>query len=475
MAEYNNIVTPSVSNIKVARLLQTSSAAASNLCTHKNINMWAKYKPVVSSVHTYADQQLDYTEKRWKTVNELKALNIRPWWYGPVGSPVYTIPVIDNLTEAKVSALWQYNRQLPASPHRMLDFLQYNHAAVPPLLPSGVISGTINTATYYNLGISVNSDSDWTFTELREVLGVVDNINLYLGVAAYVPTVGTIAVSSDTPLTDNDDGDACIISLWVTRTSGIDKYLHLQASGAEETSIYVPYGGTVRLYMYLCTAGGQTGVEDAGNKYSIRLCESITTYGVIDNIILGSINIRVPFSIPPLSDTTAYSRKSYAWAHFFWKDDNLYAFFDYIDAINANIKVGPAMGSGVASQYYAYGSMRIDAVATMRATSGSSAWTEVVSIQSFVLSGAGTLADNRTVTAAINGSDAISQIKVYSTKDDAMNDRNGTMSRIIPIPSCIWDNFGDADHVGEVETDLDLKLAIVQANPETNFIIQKQI
>lgn len=113
MAEYNNIVTAPVSATKVARLLQTSSVKVSNLCTHKNINKWAKYKPVCDN-------------------NPIALHDITH------GKPISSGITLDGVAVSDPELMlgqhvrYRYQPPYPPYPFRLGDFQGYQHNAQAP-------------------------------------------------------------------------------------------------------------------------------------------------------------------------------------------------------------------------------------------------------------------------------------------------------------------------------------------------------
>lgn len=113
MADYNNIVTAPVSATKVARLLQTSSVKVSHLCTHKNINKWAKYKPVCDN-------------------NPIALHDITH------GKPISSGITLDGVAVSDPELMlgqhvrYRYQPPYPPYPFRLGDFQGYQHNAQAP-------------------------------------------------------------------------------------------------------------------------------------------------------------------------------------------------------------------------------------------------------------------------------------------------------------------------------------------------------
>lgn len=129
MSLTNNIISAPVAIYDLQRVLGTSLIDLGDLCKHVNINRWAKYKPVSINILDTVAQQ---TNGAWK--------DTATWWRGSNGNcgiayTSYTdfesfVASIDSKTAA-----WSY---IPPSggltaPFRLIDFLQYNHEAPPPV------------------------------------------------------------------------------------------------------------------------------------------------------------------------------------------------------------------------------------------------------------------------------------------------------------------------------------------------------
>lgn len=100
-----------ISTTLVANELQTSSHDVGTLCTHKNINMWSKWKPINVNATTLTDQILIDND------------------YGIIA------PEPESIIERAMDKVWEYDRPKggSTSPYRLGDFRGYDHDAVPPV------------------------------------------------------------------------------------------------------------------------------------------------------------------------------------------------------------------------------------------------------------------------------------------------------------------------------------------------------
>ena len=148
MAYSNGIITAPVSIYDVQRAIGKSSPDLGTLVTDDVVNMWSKFKPV-----------------RWNNINTIGALNndktwnqnaaaAQQWWKTGGNYGIY-IPFVNFTTNYRSVRIalesiansgnidgglngWEYlkprgNYANPAEPYRLLDFLQYYHAAARPI------------------------------------------------------------------------------------------------------------------------------------------------------------------------------------------------------------------------------------------------------------------------------------------------------------------------------------------------------
>lgn len=172
MAYSNGIISAPVSIYDVQRALGNGSSDLGTLCMDPNINMWAKYKPVVRANLIDTTGQLK-ADKTWKTSSEIEGgsqLSNNAWWKGDDTNHGLTVPYATSSLDAEdfVDALdtiaamidgskngWGYTRPSGgmASPYRILDFNQYNHNAPNPIRTSG------SADTFYS-----SSDHPWDYS-----------------------------------------------------------------------------------------------------------------------------------------------------------------------------------------------------------------------------------------------------------------------------------------------------------------------
>jgi hypothetical protein len=208
------------------------------LCTSKNINKWAKYKPVIN----------DFTGDRPSD-----------WWKGKYQDCGLTISRYHSIGEmiegAKSNTPIVYNPPTgwSDSPYRLGDFARYDTNAIPP-----IEAGSMNDVYYKNFGVistapiltRVSEDSTWL--SVADVYGQYIDINsMYFGVVVY-PSSGT--TNNNYMTTSNTFGNGGLIQIdFPMSTIGLAKYdviqfltdekkVDLLDSGITATFIPLPIG-----------------------------------------------------------------------------------------------------------------------------------------------------------------------------------------------------------------------------------------
>lgn len=137
----------------------TAGGDIGQLCTHVNINMWAKFKPVKSAQVDLIDTTPQLSGTTW---NESYST---PWWvycWNTMNNPIKfgiqprTGSALNSLYSAYYAkgVEWQYYRPTGGQfPYRQLDFLGYNHKASRPL-------GSISAPS--SLILASSADGGWS-------------------------------------------------------------------------------------------------------------------------------------------------------------------------------------------------------------------------------------------------------------------------------------------------------------------------
>lgn len=128
--EQAGIIPAPVSFNAVNGALGTRHTDLGNLCKDSNINVWAKYKPVVNNIINISSQ-FDYTTNEWKSTAN--------WFHGSggrtFGMTPYTTTNFANIITNTVGGMngWSYTPPTggSSSPYRLSDFVGYHHNAPP--------------------------------------------------------------------------------------------------------------------------------------------------------------------------------------------------------------------------------------------------------------------------------------------------------------------------------------------------------
>ena len=174
-------ITAPVSIADLQSCFGTTETYLSYIIDDSNINMWAKYKPVVRNglIDTTGQINNVSTNKTWKTsaVIEAGGHANAAWWRAdntnhgltpkfetPNWNPaafISKLTTVATFIDGKKNG-WSYTRPSggSSSPYRLLDFLQYNHKAPNPIIKSSGIDSVAAAAT-----------QAWTYSyELMEVV-----------------------------------------------------------------------------------------------------------------------------------------------------------------------------------------------------------------------------------------------------------------------------------------------------------------
>lgn len=139
------IISAPVSFNNVQTALSTSENGLKGLCTHANINMWSRYKPIPFKNKLFFEDNINTVNSHtsWNdtpiTVGD-GAQNL-PWYRGSYNYPIYNVPTISSYSEmflngaANPSSKWVYNKPNSTlnQPYRLTDFAGYCHKAVCPI------------------------------------------------------------------------------------------------------------------------------------------------------------------------------------------------------------------------------------------------------------------------------------------------------------------------------------------------------
>lgn len=193
--------TGSITTTMVGNEMGVSTRGVSALCTHTNVNKWAKYKPVRLNTSTP-----DRNSEWWKG-------DIRNCGFNPVITGTYLdmVSLYNNSRDGLNG--WTYSTLTTGDYCRLADFRGYNHQAVPP-----ISNFTVDRKT-------VTEDGNQTLSFLITMSGGTNNLalgdisdygNYYFGILLYgTNNKKAIATSAYRLSTDSPPGagQECSIGL----------------------------------------------------------------------------------------------------------------------------------------------------------------------------------------------------------------------------------------------------------------------
>lgn len=266
-----------ISISQVASALGAASNDLGTLCTHENINMWAKWKPV-----------------SFKSLGELTLEQQRSVSFGLF---VPDSGIVNALSVSKAGEIadittneWEYSLKPTGgenSPYRLSDFRGYNHDAQPPIevqFPSEGRSVNPDAQRYLNIWITVDPDRD--FNSEYDIQGY-DLLNGDLNLKEYKwvwvvrnPDTKeyTIGSASENILDSDGEVQSDVISIDISSfTQYVDPYeIYIgmaKWNGSDWAIMPVPNGGSsqmnkmpLKLSVIKDTISGGAGVADPLNS-----------------------------------------------------------------------------------------------------------------------------------------------------------------------------------------------------------------
>ena len=195
----NGLITPPVSMSDVQTAIGFPSTDLGQLCRGSNINMWAKFKPVIKAVIDINSQlnsdktwksDLDLTDPWWKATNGDYGLTYTVYNIG-IGSSdmANTLTTLGRAIDGQLNG-WAYAKPTggASSPYRLTDFNYHNTKAPRPINVmggSGNVTGTTNSDWEYSLQFMQPNPS--TPIHARNYLLPTDitNFSLFPGMVIY--------------------------------------------------------------------------------------------------------------------------------------------------------------------------------------------------------------------------------------------------------------------------------------------------
>lgn len=248
MGFVNGIVTKPVTTDDLQQALSTTYTSNDKFCTHKNIRVWSKYKPV-SNTSTFYSHQLA-ADGTWRADAD--------WWKGknmdcgitpPVGTRnlASAVALFDGNTNG-----WSYSRPTgtESSPYRLSDFIGYDSNAESPVDWS--TGGAVSVYTNQDMQCTIKPGvSTETRLSLYDVLLSGSN-DYYVGVIVEKGSSRWL-ITSQSPIDISGVNDTVTIT---------------------KTNISTIGAGTIKVYPVITTAKATFATSTTGFVYPVPNVEA---------------------------------------------------------------------------------------------------------------------------------------------------------------------------------------------------------
>ena len=152
MSVTNQIISAPGTGTDVQTVLNNQSNVGYDLMTDTNINKWAKYKPVQLS-DNMVDNQLK-SDLTWR--------DDATWWKAQDGKCGLAYVTKSNAAAVKTAVDKQeiiWSRVAPTGPMRWTDFIQYDHAAIPPVFNVGSTNARLSAGSTLDILIATSTST----------------------------------------------------------------------------------------------------------------------------------------------------------------------------------------------------------------------------------------------------------------------------------------------------------------------------
>ena len=258
MSVTDQIISAPATGTDVQTVLNNQSNVGYDLMVDTNINKWAKYKPVQLN-QNMVDDQLK-SDKTWRDNST--------WWKAQDGKCGLAYVTKSTAAAVKTAVDTQqviWSRVAPTGPMRWTDFIQYDHAAIPPVFNVGSTNARLAAGSTLDILIAT-STSTGTNLRLNDLSALA---NYYYSVLIF-DTNGNLKMihSGDKRLADYTDEEDVEMSIPFTSLEG-----GYSGVFADNTTYYIYACLTDRKY-FAATS------EYAGAKVYIPLPAGDNDYGM---------------------------------------------------------------------------------------------------------------------------------------------------------------------------------------------------
>ena len=265
----------------VQTVLNNQSNVGYDLMVDTNINKWAKYKPVQLN-QNMVDDQLK-SDKTWRDDST--------WWKAQDGK--CGLAYVTKSTAAAVKSavdtqqvIWSHVP--PTGPMRWTDFIQYDHAAIPPVFNVGSTNARLSAGSTLDILITTS-----TSTGLNLRLSDFRALENYYYSVLIFDANGNLKMihSGDKPLADYTDEEDVEMSIPFTSERGgysgvfadnTTYYIYACLTDRQYYCAYSEYGGA-KIYIPL-----PAGDNDYGMPPCSFLAKSYTQWASIDARTIGT-------------------------------------------------------------------------------------------------------------------------------------------------------------------------------------------
>ena len=284
MSVTDQIISAPGTGTDVQTVLNNQSSDGATLQTDTNINKWAKYKPVQLN-QNMVDDQLK-SDKTWRDDST--------WWKAQDGK--CGLAYVTKSTAAAVKTAVDTQQVIwscvaPTGPMRWTDFIQYDHAAIPPVFNVGSTNARLSAGSTLDILIATS-----TSTGLNLRLSDFRALENYYYSVLIFDANGNLKMihSGDKPLSDYTEEEDVEMSIPFTSErggySGVFSenqtyYIYPVITDRQYYCAYSEYGGA-KIYIPL-----PSGADDYGMQPCSFLAKAYTQWATINAFVFGQGSI----------------------------------------------------------------------------------------------------------------------------------------------------------------------------------------
>lgn len=281
MSVTDQIISAPGTGTDVQTVLNNQSNVGYDLMVDTNINKWAKYKPVQLN-QNMVDDQLK-SDKTWRDDST--------WWKAQDGKCGLAYVTKSTAAAVKTAVDTQqviWSRVAPTGPMRWTDFIQYDHAAIPPVFNVGSTNARLAAGSTLDILIATS-----TSTGLNLRLSDFRALENYYYSVLIFDVNGNLKMihSGDKPLSDYTEEEDVEMSIPFTSERGgysgvfVENntyYIYACLTDRQYYCAYSEYGGA-KIYIPL-----PSGDDDCGMPPCSFLAKAYTQWASIDARTIGT-------------------------------------------------------------------------------------------------------------------------------------------------------------------------------------------